>query len=115
MRLGLARTLRLVAVVGVMALVAGGCNLYSWGDNSLGQLGNGSTDNSSVPTLGTVAQNWVSIDTGGGASASHTCGVRTDGTARCFGSNSNGQLGDGTNSAHTFPAQAGSDTDWIAI
>src|SRR5262245_41066154 len=110
MRLGLARTLRVAAVVGVMALVAGGCNLYGWGDDSLGQVGNGSTDNSKVPTLGTVAPNWVTIDAGGGATASHTCGVRTDGTARCFGSNSNGQLGDGTNDPHTFPAQVGTDT-----
>lgn len=33
------------------------------------------------------------------------CAVMTDGTARCWGSNNNGELGDGTTTAHTLPTE----------
>ena len=35
----------------------------------------------------------------------HTCGLRTDGTAMCWGYNGYGQLGDGTTSNRTSPVE----------
>ncbi len=67
---------------------------YCWGLNEDGQLGDGTTDSRSVPTL---------VDTPGGvlwqaitAGQFHSCALSTDGDAYCWGRNQDGQLGDGT-------------------
>jgi hypothetical protein len=43
---------------------------------------------------------WVTVHAGG----SHSCGLRRDGTAHCWGSNSSGQLGTGTTQPNPRPA-----------
>jgi alpha-tubulin suppressor-like RCC1 family protein len=67
---------------------------YCWGVGNAGQLGNGGTANSSVPVPISVSggDRWADIDAGGAT----VCGVTTDGRGFCFGSNTSGQLGDGT-------------------
>lgn len=86
----------------VSAIAAGGfhaCALLSsgevrcWGFGGYGNLGNGSTDDASVPA--TV------INLGSGALAiaagfTHTCAILKDGTVRCWGRGDNGQLGNGS-------------------
>lgn len=65
-----------------------------WGFNQSGQLGNGNIGaNSGTPT-GPVNLDGVTpyAMAGGG---SHTCALRANGTARCWGLNNNGQLGRG--------------------
>lgn len=74
-----------------------------WGSNSNGQLGGSdaavpsdalSAQATPIPVLGaTSAGTPPSISTGGG---SHTCALHGDGTGRCWGLNSYGQIGDGT-------------------
>ena len=71
---------------------------YCWGNNGSGQLGNNSTTASPVPVAVAGGHVFASIDAGG----SHTCGITTaSGTAEedrqvyCWGSNGNGQIGDG--------------------
>jgi len=64
---------------------------YCWGDNSSGQLGNGSTTPSSSPVLVSGGLKFSSIALGWG----HTCGLTTAGAVYCWGSNSYGQLGNG--------------------
>lgn len=64
-----------------------------WGRNQDGQLGNGdSTTDTSVPgpvqNLGPVADLF--------AGGYHTCALIGDGTAKCWGRNGSGQVGDGT-------------------
>jgi hypothetical protein len=85
---------------GVQAIAAGGvhtCALVNggvqcWGDNSVGQLGTGVT--STTPSRGPVA---VPTLTSGvqaiTAGTNHTCALLTDGTLRCWGDNTFGQLG----------------------
>jgi alpha-tubulin suppressor-like RCC1 family protein len=70
-----------------------------WGYNAYGQLGNGTTTNTSTPT--TVS----SVSSGGalGAGGYHSCAVVGDGTARCWGYNIYGQLGNGTTTTSTSP------------
>ena len=61
---------------------------YCWGANSSGQLGNGSTTPSSVPTLAAAGLAFSSIS----AELSLACGVTTAGHVYCWGSNTVGQL-----------------------
>lgn len=63
-----------------------------WGDNSDGQLGNGS-DTGSIgdPVLVSGITNAISISAG----QSHSCAVLANGRVQCWGSNADGQLGNG--------------------
>ena len=65
-----------------------------WGDNSHGQLGNGSTTASSVPVPVRNLTDVVQISAG----AFHTCAVTAERSAYCWGADTFGQLGDGNGS-----------------
>ncbi|MBK8480087.1 MAG: PQQ-binding-like beta-propeller repeat protein [Proteobacteria bacterium] len=73
-----------------------------WGDNSAGQLGDGTTMQRlwpvEVTALGTTA---TQISTRG----RHSCALRNDGSLWCWGSNWTGQLGDGTGSNQLLPVR----------
>ncbi len=77
-----------------------------WGGNGAGQLGDGTTSNSSVP----VANAW--LNAGGsavaaGSTGDFACGV-ISGIVQCWGDNSSGQLGNGTlTSSHVAVAVQG--------
>ena len=88
---GLSHTCATLAV-DAFVLVGGGARC--WGSNGSGQQGTGSTSATPVtsPTLVTGLNGTMTIDAG----ASHTCVTLTDGTARCWGRNSEGQVGDNT-------------------
>ena len=66
---------------------------YCWGGNGLGQLGNGSIQQSSAPTP--VSGGLAFSSLASGSYGDHTCGLATDGAAYCWGNNFSGQLGDG--------------------
>jgi alpha-tubulin suppressor-like RCC1 family protein len=62
---------------------------YCWGENTRGQLGNGTTENAEVPVQVVGGILFHEIDTG----ADHTCALDLEGNAYCWGSNFSGQLG----------------------
>jgi alpha-tubulin suppressor-like RCC1 family protein len=75
-----------------------------WGSNN-GRLGDGTTTNRNLPVVvsnvdGTGPLTDVSEVVTGDA---HSCALRDDGTAVCWGSNHDGQLGDGTKTGRTRP------------
>jgi len=82
-------------------------SLYCWGANSLGQLGIGNTNSQSLPTLVSffdIGGYYIyKVYYGNTFTVVHTCGGRVF----TFGSNSNGELGQGNvdGSAHPNPAQ----------
>jgi alpha-tubulin suppressor-like RCC1 family protein len=78
---------------------------YCWGENDAGQLGNDSTTNSNVPVPISGGLAFAQVDARGsvGGPGSHTCGVTTGDAAYCWGSNSVGQLGNGTTSDSLTP------------
>jgi RHS repeat-associated protein len=78
-------------------------SLWCWGDNSLGELGTGTTGGASLVPVraGAATWNWTSVTTGG----HHTCGIRRDGTLWCWGDNAQGQLGNGTTEVTPTPTQ----------
>lgn len=65
--------------------------VFCWGENFKGQLGDGTTTAHSAPAPAAGALRFTWISTGG----VHTCGVTLTGEAYCWGSNAFGQLGTG--------------------
>jgi alpha-tubulin suppressor-like RCC1 family protein len=76
-----------------------------WGANTDGQLGTGTLTAShfavAVSSLDGVHAKATAITVGG----AHTCARLTDGSLRCWGRNSSGQLGDGTLTRRLVPAK----------
>ncbi len=86
-----------------------------WGRNNYGQLGDGTTTDRNTPTqtssLGTD-RTAVAITAG----HSHTCAILDDGSVSCWGRNTYGGLGDGTNTDRNTPTQTSSlGTDRTAV
>ena len=104
-----------VAVTGGLAFVAvsageqHSCGLttsaqaYCWGFNGFGQLGNGSTTDSSSP-VAVGGFNFQSVSAGLGNHA-HSCGLTTGGVAYCWGANYSGQLGNGSTTNSSTPVR----------
>ncbi|RZJ66627.1 MAG: T9SS type A sorting domain-containing protein [Flavobacterium sp.] len=66
--------------------------LWGWGQNNLGQLGDGTTQDRNVPTQIGTDSDWVSVHAG----YNHTVAQKADGSVYAWGQNSSGQLGIGT-------------------
>jgi len=73
-----------------------------WGDNQLGELGDGSTNSSQVPRTVVGLSDVAKIQTGN----ANSCAVMVDGTVRCWGSDLHGQFGDGATGAYSTPMTA---------
>ena len=70
-----------------------------WGQNSDGQLGNGTVNESTTPVAVSGGLTFSSLVAGD----YHACGLTSGGAAYCWGRNNNGQLGDGTTTNRTTP------------
>jgi alpha-tubulin suppressor-like RCC1 family protein len=84
------------------ALMADG-SYYNWGYNQAGQLGNGTTTDSAVPTHVTLPAPVDQVFQGGsGAKNGQTIAILANGTLWTWGNGTHGQLGNGgTNSSAT--------------
>jgi alpha-tubulin suppressor-like RCC1 family protein len=84
------------------AILADG-TVKCWGHNDYGQLGDGTTSQRNTPASvsGITSSNPAAVISAGG---NHSCAILTDGTVRCWGSNAEGQIGDGTTSQRNTPA-----------
>ena len=85
--------------------------LWAWGENFLGELGDGTTLNRSSPVQVGTDSDWESISAG----TNHIVALKSNGTLWAWGYNYQGQLGDGTTANKTSPVQVGVDADWSAI
>jgi alpha-tubulin suppressor-like RCC1 family protein len=100
---------------GVSAVSAAGdytCSLTTvggvrcWGRNTYGQLGNGTTLDSSIPTDVSGLVNGIAAVSAGADSfvgRSHTCALATGGSVKCWGYNNDGELGNGTTAESHVP------------
>jgi len=94
---------------GVVAIAAGGyhtCALTEagrvkcWGDNIAGQVGDGTTTLRTTPVAVKGLESDVVAITAG---IYHTCALTVAGAAMCWGSNFDGELGDGTTTRRPLP------------
>lgn len=72
-----------------------------WGDNSHGQLGDGTQETRGAPAL--VDGLGAGIQRIVGGSGAHACAILRSGALRCWGDNFYGQLGDGTTDSDARP------------
>jgi len=72
---------------------------YCWGNNPAGELGNGTTTNSTTPVAVSGGLTFVAVSAGD----AHTCGVTPSGAAYCWGGNGYGELGNGTTTTSLRP------------
>ncbi len=95
----------------VAASVRHACALLSsgqircWGANDFGQLGDGTTTPSPWPVAVTGIATATSVTAGGMVvqADSHSCALLLDGTARCWGGNGWGELGNGGTTPSSVP------------
>ncbi|MDC0762564.1 RCC1 repeat- and reductase domain-containing protein [Brevibacillus sp. AG] len=76
--------------------------VWAWGHNLFGQLGDGSTYESTVPKQVSGLDNVLKIDAGSG---SHSLALKKDGTVWAWGANGQWQVGSANGSTITAPAQ----------
>jgi alpha-tubulin suppressor-like RCC1 family protein len=80
--------------------------LWTWGYNSEGHLGDGTTAYKISPVQTVVGgDNWKQASIGRSPLYIHTAAVKTDGSLWIWGNNFSGQLGDGTTDAKSSPVQ----------
>ena len=87
--------------------------LWTWGANSVGQLGDNSTTNASSPVQ-TVSggTNWKSLASAGNI----TPAIKTDGTLWLWGAGTFGELGNSANTNRSSPVQTVSGgTNWKSV
>lgn len=70
--------------------------VYTWGSNGSGQLGDGTTTESDVPTQTLTLSNVVSVVGGGDVYGGHSLALLSDGSMQAWGDNGAGQLGNGS-------------------
>jgi alpha-tubulin suppressor-like RCC1 family protein len=87
---------------------AAGDKLFSWGENTVGQLGLGDTANRSSPVQVGTLTNWSTPV----AAQYHMCCNKTDGTLWTWGGGSDGKLGLGNSTDRSSPTQVGALTTW---
>src|SRR5437867_1680401 len=84
---------------------------YCWGDNTSGQLGDGTTTERLTPALVAGGVSFATVSAGG----IHTCGVTAAGAAYCWGGNNGGQLGDGTTTERSSPVLVAGGVSFAAV
>lgn len=109
-----------ISVYGVSQLTSGSYSAYalktdgsvwSWGYNGYGQLGNGTTTNSSLPTM-LASLTGVSALSGGYYTS---YALKSDGTVWAWGRNDFGQIGDGSISQRNTPTAVSVLTNITAV
>ncbi|MCL2814400.1 MAG: InlB B-repeat-containing protein, partial [Oscillospiraceae bacterium] len=86
-------------------------NLWAWGNNLHGQLGDGSKADKTAPVQISSKTKFVQISAGG----SHTVALDSGGNLWAWGNNGSGQLGDGTTAGKQNPTQIKAQTKFAQV
>ena len=85
--------------------------LYSWGDNSQGELGLDDTIARSSPVQVGSLTTWAQVETG----EEHAAAIKTDGSLWTWGESANGRLGHNNVVDVSSPIQVGALTNWSQV
>ncbi len=85
--------------------------LYCWGRNQAGQVGNGNTFIQASPVRIGADVEWASIAAGD----IHTCGLDRFEALYCWGLNEEGQVGDGSALEYLTPTEFNTGKDWDMV
>ena len=93
-----------------MALTADG-RVYAWGENTHGELGDGTTTNRTTPVrvAGPGGSGYLTDVVGIGAGRFHALALTSDGRLYAWGRNDYGELGDGSTTNRTTPVEVNID------
>ena len=98
----------------VCALLQSG-TVLCWGSNSNGQLGNGTTSMFPASTPTPVGVTGISTTIALATGSLHSCALLGDGSMRCWGANSWGQLGNGTQTQSSVPVAVTGISTGVAV
>ncbi len=82
--------------------------VWAWGDNESGQIGNGTTSNSSIPVR-SIARFRADAGNGIAVGSNHTLAFQNNSTIRAWGFNGFGQLGNGVTASNQTP------NSWVPV
>lgn len=92
--------------------ITAGKTVRCWGDNTLGQIGKGTTSTSPTGVSDVIdVSNAVHIAAG----KEHTCVIKEDATVQCWGANTNGRLGDDSRILRSSPVAVKGLTGAVAL
>ncbi|MBN2611335.1 MAG: DNRLRE domain-containing protein [Bacteroidales bacterium] len=90
-------------------LLKGDGTLWAWGDNSYGQLGDGTIIGKNLPVQVGDQSDWKQVSAG----YTHAAGIKNDGTLWVWGTQGMGELGDPTQ--RIVPELVDSSTNWAKV
>ena len=85
--------------------------LWGWGDNTVGQLGDGTITRRTTPVQIGADTDWRQL----AAEIFYTVAIKQDGSLWAWGENHQGFLGDGTYVTRTRPVKIGNAADWSFV
>ena len=94
---------------------SGAPELWAWGQNEKGQLGQNSTSPAYSSPKQIPGTNWSSMLVTASTGSQEQANIRTDGTLWTWGNNASGQLGLNDTVLRSSPTQVGSGSDWAAV
>jgi alpha-tubulin suppressor-like RCC1 family protein len=97
--IGFTGTVTAVSVGNSFACAIAGGGVWCWGNNGAGQLGNNSTTNSAAPVQVTGLASGVTAVSAGDEAA---CAITASGAVECWGNNTAGQLGNGSDAGSSL-------------
>jgi alpha-tubulin suppressor-like RCC1 family protein len=88
--------------------------IWCWGDNELGQVGDGlpGSNTEAAPIQVLHDTDWAQMGVG---DAYHECALKQDGTAWCWGRNAHAEVGDTTFIDQSVPSQEATHRTWSSI